>query len=86
MGFVCCYFLSKGGEKNILLSKGGFMNNFSEQLLLLILIGVFANANDVDLANNTTILLLLALILFNGSNNTCGCGCNTCRNNSLFTF
>ena len=52
------------------------MNNFSQELLLLIMIGVFANANDVDLANNTTILLLLALILFNGGtedNNSCCC-------------
>ena len=56
------------------------MNNFSSELLLLILIGVFASANDVDLANNTTILLLLALILFNSSNNNC-----CCRNN-LSTF
>lgn len=56
------------------------MNNFSEQLLLLILIGVFANANDVDLANNTTILLLLALILFNGSGISNSNGC-CCRNN-----
>lgn len=52
------------------------MNNFSQELLLLIFLGVFANANDVDLANNTTILLLLALILFNGGNedsNSCCC-------------
>ena len=62
------------------------MNNFSQELLLLILIGVFANANDVDLANNTTILLLLALILFNGTNNnSCGC-CNNRCNNNLFAF
>ena len=60
------------------------MNNFSQELLLLIMIGVFANANDLDLANNTTILLLLALILFNGNdtiNNSC-----CCRNSNNFGF
>lgn len=62
------------------------MNNFGNELLLLILIGAFSGANDIDLANNTTILLLLALVLFNGgmdnSNNNCSCGCG-CRNNNL---
>ena len=65
------------------------MNNFSQELLLLILIGVVANGNDVDLANNTSILLILALVLFNGNNSSCGCSsCNNgcCRNNSLFAF
>ena len=66
------------------------MNNFSQELLLLILIGVVANGSDVDLANNTTILLILALVLFNGSNSfggSCGCSsCGNCRNNSLFAF
>ena len=38
------------------------MNGFSQELLFLILIGVFAGVNDYDLANNTTVLLLLALI------------------------
>lgn len=58
------------------------MNNFSQELLFLILIGVFANANDVDLSNNTTILLLLALILFNGQSNGCGCNNNCGYNNN----
>lgn len=54
------------------------MNN-TEEFLLLILIGLFANANDINLANNTTILLLFALLLFNGGNllgngNTGCCG------------
>lgn len=56
----------------------------TEEFLLLILIGVVANANDVDLANNTTILLLLALILFdgfsfNGNNND-----RFCRRDRIF--
>ncbi|MCI7002765.1 MAG: hypothetical protein MR904_00260 [Clostridia bacterium] len=44
------------------------MNN-TEEFLLLILIGLFANANDINLANNTSILLLFALLLFGGGNN-----------------
>ena len=57
--------------------KGGLSMNNTEEFLLLILIGLFANANDINLANNTTILLLFALILF-GNNfnfNTGGGGC-----------
>ena len=60
------------------------MNTNTDQFLLLILIGVIANANDLDLANNTTILLLLALILF-GNNFNSGCWNNQnngfCRGN-----
>lgn len=60
------------------------MNNLSEEILLLLILGVVANANNVDLANNTSILLLLGLILFN-SNNRCGCGCNNgCSGQSFF--
>ncbi len=44
------------------------MNN-TEEFLLLILIGLFAKANDINLANNTSILLLFALLLFGGGNN-----------------
>ena len=59
-------------------------NNFTQELLILLMIGVFANANDVDLANNTTILLLLALILF-GNNFNNGCSCrNSCGCNFLY--
>ncbi len=43
------------------------MNNSTEEILLLILIALFANANDINLANNTTIILLFALILFGGN-------------------
>ena len=56
------------------------MNNNTNEFLLLILIGVFASANDVDLANNTTILLLLALILFGDNQNFFPN--NRCRNNN----
>lgn len=53
------------------------MNNTTEEFLLLLLIGLFATANDINLANNSTILLLLALILFSGNGfnfgNTGGC-------------
>ncbi len=55
------------------------MNTNTDQFLLLILIGVIANANDLDLANNTTILLLLALILF-GNNFSSGCCWNNQNN------
>jgi len=58
------------------------MNNTTE-ILLLIMIGVFASANDVDLANNTTILLLLALILLGDNQNLFGF--NRCRCNNNFS-
>ena len=51
------------------------MNN-TEEFLLLILIGLFASANDINLASNSTILLLLALILF--GNNGFNWGGNNC--------
>lgn len=61
------------------------MNNTNE-ILLLIMIGVFASANDVDLANNTTILLLLALILL-GDNGSIFCPTNNrCRGNGFPLF
>ncbi len=53
------------------------MNNSTEEILLLILIALFANANDINLANNTTIIILFALILFgnNGFNWGGNSGC-----------
>ena len=59
-------------------------NNFTQELLILFMLGVFANANDVDLANNTSILLLLALILFNNNSNGCMCRNGCGGNNFLF--
>ena len=37
--------------------------NFSNEILLVILIGIVASATDTDLANNTNMLLLLLFIL-----------------------
>jgi len=54
------------------------MNNSSELLLFLILIRLIANANDLDLANNTSILLLLGLILLNGNRTGSCCQNNNC--------
>lgn len=54
------------------------MNNNTEEFLLLILIGLFANANDISLANNTSILLIFALILFGGNGFNLGFGGNNC--------
>ncbi len=46
--------------------------DFSNEILLVMLIGVVASATDTDLANNTNILLILLLVLIQ-----CGC-CNPC--------
>jgi len=59
------------------------LNNSSELFLFLILIGLFANANDLDLANNTTILLLLGLILINGNSGCCNNNNNGCCNRGI---
>ncbi|MCI6542736.1 MAG: hypothetical protein MR423_02955 [Firmicutes bacterium] len=48
--------------------------NFSNEILLVMLIGIIASATDTDLANNTNILLLLLLILLSSG----GCGYNSC--------
>ena len=61
------------------------MNNFTEEILLLIILGVFANANNVDLANNTSILLILALILFNSNHNN-NCCCNNSCSGQINSF
>lgn len=50
------------------------MNSNTEEILLLILIALFANANDINFANNTTIILLFALILFSGNGLSFGSG------------
>lgn len=46
---------------------------FSNEILLVMLIGIIASATDTDLASNTNILLLLLLILLSnsGSSNCC---------------
>lgn len=60
------------------------MTNISSALLVL-LIGIYAQANNVDLGTNTGFLFLLLLNLLNQNGNNCGCnnsGC--CGNNSIF--
>ena len=44
--------------------------NFTQNILLVLLIGIIAQATDTDLANNTNILLLLLLILGAYNQNT----------------
>ena len=47
--------------------------NFSNEILLVMLIGIIASATDTDLATNSNILLLLLLILLStsGSGSCC---------------
>lgn len=54
--------------------KEDFMN--SQDILLVLLLSIFANATDTNLNTNTNFLLLLLLALSNG-NNFWGCA-NTC--------
>ena len=49
--------------------------NFSNNVLLVLLLSIFAGATNTELNNNTNFLLLLLLTLSNG-NLTGGCGCN----------
>lgn len=55
---------------------------FSQDILLVLLLSIFASANDVELANNTNFLLLLLLVLSQSNTgcNPCNNGCN-CRGN-----
>ena len=55
------------------------MNN-TEEILLFLMIILFINANDINLANNTTILLLFGLILFYNN------GFNLCTNRCCGQF
>ncbi len=54
--------------------------NFSQDILLVLLISILASATGTDLANNSTILLILLLALYPNncynSQNSCGCACN----------
>lgn len=54
--------------------------NFSQDILLVLLISVVASATGTDLATNSNILLILLLALYpsfnNGCQNSCGCSCN----------
>lgn len=57
--------------------------NFSNEILLVMLIGIIASATDTDLATNTNILLLLLLILLSNGN-SCGNCCSGCDGNGNF--
>lgn len=57
--------------------------NFSQDILLVLLISVIAQSSGTELATNTNFLLLLLLALSGSRNqcNTCGCPpdpCNPC--------
>lgn len=56
--------------------------NFSQDILLVLLISILASSTGTDLANNSTILLILLLALSaNNGQNYPNCGCN---NRNLF--
>ena len=56
--------------------------NFSQDILLVLLISIVANATGTDLANNSTILLILLMAMYGNTNqNNCGC---VCSNRTLF--
>jgi uncharacterized membrane protein YhaH (DUF805 family) len=60
--------------------------DFSNEILLVMLIGVVASATNTDLANNTNMLLLLLLVLIQcgccNPSNMCGTSC--CGNRTSF--
>ncbi|MCI6573141.1 MAG: hypothetical protein MSA34_02105 [Firmicutes bacterium] len=62
--------------------------NFSNEILLVMLIGIIAAATDTDLATNSNILLLLLLILLStsGSCNSCCTSYDSCGNRRTSFF
>ena len=54
--------------------------NFSQDVLLVLLISIIAGATNTDLANNTNILLILLLALA-GNNGFNNCPQNNCMGN-----
>lgn len=58
------------------------MNNFTSEVLLVLLIGVIASATNTDLATNTNILLLILLFLSSTSSGSC-CNLNNSCNNGF---
>lgn len=58
--------------------------SFTQDALLVLLIGLFANATNTDLATNTGFLFLLLLILLGNNNNNQCCNNNSGSLNSLF--
>lgn len=57
--------------------------NFSQDILLVLLIAIFAQSTNTELANNTNFLLLLLLALA-GFNNFGSCCCNGFNNQRSF--
>ena len=57
--------------------------NFSQDILIVLLIAIFAQSTGTELANNTNFLLLLLLALA-GFNNGFGFGNNCCCTNNNF--
>ena len=47
------------------------MNNISSTILLVLLLGAYAQGNNVDLATNSSFLFLLLLILLGNENSQC---------------
>lgn len=59
--------------------KGGIMN-FSQEILLVLLISIFAQSTGTELATNSNFLLLLLLALSAKNQcNPCGCPPNPCN-------
>lgn len=58
--------------------------NFSSDILLVLLLAVFAQYTGTDLANNTNFLLLLLLALAGFNNGFCNNNC--CCNNFQRSF
>lgn len=56
--------------------------NFSNDILLVLLLSIFAQSSGTELSTNSNylLLLLLALSAQNGCcNYSCGCNCNPCN-------
>ncbi len=51
--------------------------NFSQDILLVLLLSIFAQSTGTELANNTNFLLLLLLALSGNNWYGGGCGCNS---------
>lgn len=60
------------------------MNDFSQEILLVLLIGVIASATDTDLATNTNILLLILLFLSGQTGSSGSCCSSSCPNRTSF--
>ena len=59
--------------------------NFSNDILLILLLGMFAESNNINLATNQSFLFLLLLILgLGGNNHNCCSNRNNAVTSSLF--